>query len=76
MNHHKYKRIQETEKVLKNIYNGTTYYCSNGDCKNKVVFKDYEEGKVIFCGRCHSGVFVKNKMKKKQKRNEKQKDYL
>ncbi|MGN5650832.1 hypothetical protein [Bacillus sp. Brlt_9] len=67
MNHRKYKRIMETEKVIQRIQDGTTYYCSNENCKNKVVFKDYEEGKVVFCGKCHTGIFVKNKKKKKRK---------
>ena len=62
-NYEKMKRIRKVEAELKILHNGIRMFCSNENCKNTVVLKPEEAERTIMCSKCHSGFFVKEKIK-------------
>lgn len=70
-NYDKINKIRKTEEELKKILQGTKMYCSNQKCKNTVIFNSDEMGRKIMCSKCHSGIFVKEKVDPKDKKTKK-----
>jgi len=65
-NHRKLQRIQKTEDQIKKLIDGIKMFCSNDKCSNNVVLDFESTERVIMCGKCHSGFFIKKKKVKKK----------